>query len=121
MIKIKNTVYFFCGDEGYGLYVAEENFDKAKEIAIYSPELDYVDYPHELIEGKVVKRYNHRIEEEYIVKNNITGILSTQDAVDLGIAWFECTECGYDNLKIVDNGENYKCLNCGWNGQVSYY
>lgn len=116
-----NKVYFFYNKEGYGVYAAHESFEKAKNIALTSPVFDFLENPFIDIKGNLVKRYDHRDEKEYIVKTNTEGILSTQEIVDLGIAWWQCSNCGTDDLEIVDSGENYNCLSCGHSDEVPYY
>jgi hypothetical protein len=116
-----NKVYFFYNEEGAGKYVAHKSFKEAKEIALLSPVFDMLENPFVDIRGNLVKRYDYRDKKEYIVKTNTEGMLSTQEIVDLGIAWWQCSECGTDDLEIVDSGENYNCLSCGHSDEVPYY
>jgi hypothetical protein len=116
-----NKVYFFYNEEDVGKYVGHKSFKKAKEIALLSPVFDMLENPFVDIRGKLVKRYDYRDKKEYIVKTSTEGMLSTQEIVDLGIAWWQCSKCGDDNLEIVDNGENYNCLSCGHSDEVPYH
>jgi len=116
-----NKVYFCYSGDDYGIYVAHKSRKKAKEIASSSSVFDFMANPQIEIKGRVVKRYDYREEKEYIAEIDKEGILSTQEIVDLGIAWWECSECGDDDLEIIDNGENYNCLSCGHSDEVPYY
>jgi hypothetical protein len=116
-----NKVYFFYDEEGYGRYVAHKTFKEAKDIALMCPTFDMLDNPFIDIRGNLVKKVNHKTEEEYIVKTEkYFGLLDVEELNELGLLWWQCPECGDDDFEIIDGGENYKCA-CGYCGQTPYY
>jgi hypothetical protein len=119
-----NKVYFFSeksGDYG-GVYVAALNWKTARNIAITDPLiLDHADNLITDVEGHICHEpYFSKGKQRKQYLTEFEGILSIQQICDVGVAWWECEECGGENLEIIDDGQKFKCRDCGFIDNVPY-
>jgi hypothetical protein len=67
------------------------------------------------VKGNVCKGWDNKG-----IYTEFSGILTTQQICDVGLAWWECEECGGNDFEIIDNDQKYKCRDCGLVDSVPY-
>jgi DNA-directed RNA polymerase subunit RPC12/RpoP len=111
-----NKVYFFqesSGDFG-GVYVAAENWKKARNLAIMDELIaDHVWNPITDVEGSLCRK------EGKPITTMLEGILSVKHIKEVGCAWWDCENCGSDNFEILNDME-YKCHECESINRIPY-
>lgn len=105
-----NKVYFFTSryHDG-GFYIAAKTWKEARRHATCHELADdvesFIDYKgHVLQKGKLTTEHH--------------GVLNLNQMQEIGLLWFECSECGSDQLKFP-NDEKYVCK-CGHEDEVPY-
>lgn len=48
------------------------------------------------------------------------GILDIKRVVYLGLAWWDCEECGKANFEIYNDELHYRCKDCGYETEIPY-
>lgn len=120
-----NKVYFFqekSGDYG-GVYVAASSWKAARNIAITDELIcDHVDNPITDVAGHICREayFGKGKGKRKLYLTEFEGILSIQQICDLGLAWWECEECGRSNFEILNDEQNFKCRDCGLEDNVPY-
>jgi hypothetical protein len=112
-----NKVYFFIdesGDHG-GIYVAARTLKEGKKFALSSDILDLMMLwnPYIELNGHMERKEGKPIFTEY------EGELNIKQINELGLAWWDCDECGAGNFSIINEFE-YKCNECGYSSKVPY-
>jgi hypothetical protein len=113
-----NKVYFFREKSGEfgGVYVAAETWKKARNIAITEELIsEYADNVITDIEGHLCRNNNKKP-----IITEIEGILNVQQICDLGLAWWDCEECGDDDFEILNYESEFKCRKCGFIDDIPY-
>ena len=118
---MSNKIYFFkvkelCG----GVYVAARSWKEARKIARKNEMVS--EYIEEFIdiEGRLERFYGKPVFIDY------EGVLSIEQIIDIGIAWWECSECDSRDIQLVKGNDKnvpedeYKCNECGHIGYVPY-
>lgn len=119
-----NNVYFvYCvSDENVGRYVATNNKGIAIDTFKDNNCLD-CNWLGESVSAKLTRDHypNGEYNEEGVVfATEYEGVLDVEQIYEVGIIWFQCDNCGDDDFKFIDNGENYKCKACGHADRVPY-
>lgn len=98
------------GDRGY-IFIGAKTWKQARGFAVTSWLGEYaenfIDYKGNLAKGR---------------KTSHLGVLNLKQTQEADMLWFECGECGSDNLLIEDGEyvEKYTCNDCGHVGSVPY-
>jgi len=112
-----NKVYFFSevSEEYGGVHVAAQSWKAAREIALTDELIsEHIDNPITDVKGSLCRHDKKPITTE------IEGKLTTQQICDLGLAWWDCEECGDDNFEIFNHESEYRCRSCGFVENVPY-
>ncbi len=108
-----NKVYFFIVDEDYGgVYVAAKNWKEARKYSMQDELIS--EYMEEFIDlrGSIVKPK---------VFTTLEGVLSIEQTIKLGLAWWDCENdsCIGGEIEFVDE-LNYRCSGCGEINKIPY-
>jgi len=107
----KNKVYCAEGDPDYGCaYIAAKTAKEAKQIALGCDVAQHLNNPY--IELRVTRCWS-------IKETDFEGELDIEQINQLGLTWWECPECQSEDFDII-NGSQYKCKNCGYEGEIPY-
>ena len=107
----KNKVYCAEGDPDYGCqYIAARTAKDAKQIALGCDVAEHVENP--FIDLRVTRCWS-------VKETDFEGELDIDQINQLGLSWWDCPECQNEDFDII-NGYQYKCKNCGYEGEIPY-
>jgi hypothetical protein len=104
-----NKVYFFSDKHGQGggIHIAASTWKAARNFALHNEITEFMDEPFIDLKGSTCRKGSAPITTE------LEGVLTVQQTVDLGLAWWNCEQCGDDDFEIFPGEQEYKCRVCG--------
>lgn len=107
----KNKVYSAVGDEDYGcIFIAAKNGKEAKQMAMHLWVAETVENPY--IELRVTRCWS-------VKETDFEGELDIYQINQLGLTWWDCPNCGNEEIEILDD-YHYMCKNCREENKIPY-